>query len=234
MIFTLYSKGATGVDRGLWRFSRDIVCRVSLAMAAVIISGKTVLAHPHVWVTMKEELTYATDGALTGVRHIWTFDEMFSSYAVQGIPPRVKGHFTRQELSALAQTNIESLKEYGYFTSARINGKKQHAIFGDPIDYWLDYDASKTQLTLHFTLPTKVPVRTENLVLEIYDPDFFVDFGLAETDAVKLVGAPANCAVATHKPEDQNFLPTQRSNNASEANAGMGASFANKITVQCR
>jgi ABC-type uncharacterized transport system substrate-binding protein len=35
-------------------------------------------AHPHVWVTMTSELLYAPDGSVTGVRHAWTFDDMFS------------------------------------------------------------------------------------------------------------------------------------------------------------
>jgi ABC-type uncharacterized transport system substrate-binding protein len=33
-------------------------------------------AHPHVWVTMTEELLYAPDGSVTGVHHAWTFDDM--------------------------------------------------------------------------------------------------------------------------------------------------------------
>ncbi len=42
-------------------------------------------AHPHVWITASSELLYAPDGAITGVRHAWTFDDMFSTYALQGI-----------------------------------------------------------------------------------------------------------------------------------------------------
>jgi hypothetical protein len=30
-------------------------------------------------------LIYAPDGSITGVRHAWTFDDMFSTYALQGI-----------------------------------------------------------------------------------------------------------------------------------------------------
>lgn len=204
-----------------------------IAAAFVVMSNGAVHAHPHVWVTVTEELIYASDGALTAVRHIWTFDEMFSSYAVQGIPTKTKGRFTRDDLRGLAQTNVEALKEYRYFTSARIDGKKQIGLFDDPTDYWLDYDPSKTELTLHFILPVKAPKPVDQLVIEIYDPDFFVDFGLADTNPVKLVGAPANCTFTTQKPRDASFLPAQRTDNTSEINAGMGASFANTIAVKC-
>jgi ABC-type uncharacterized transport system substrate-binding protein len=61
-------------------------------------------AHPHVWVTFHGEVLYAADGTMTGVRHAWTFDDMFSAYALQGISRAKKGQYTREELAPLAQT----------------------------------------------------------------------------------------------------------------------------------
>lgn len=208
--------------------------RSAIAFAILILTATQTFAHPHVWVTMKAELVYAADGSLTGVRHAWTFDDMFSSYATRGVPAKTKGHFTREELHDLAQTNIESLKEYRYFTFAKIDGKKQSGLFSEPTDYWLDYDAAKTALTLHFTLPLKKPTATGQFVLEVYDPEFFIDFGLADNNPIKLSGAPASCTFTMEKPHDESFAPSQRTDNMSEINAGMGMNFANKIAVQCR
>jgi ABC-type uncharacterized transport system substrate-binding protein len=194
------------------------------------------LAHPHVWVTMNEELLYAPDGTLTGVRHAWTFDETFSAFATQGLTAKVKGRFTREELKSLAQTNIDSLKEYRYFTYARIDGKKQKDAFADPVDYWLEFNPKKTELTLHLTMPFKRPVSAKQLVIEVYDPEFFVDFGFADDRAVKLSNSPVNCSVSTEKPEDPSFKSTTKLGelfSTSEANAGMGINFANKISVEC-
>ena len=209
-----------------------------IASACLLALSPRADAHPHVWVTMIEELLYAPDGSVTGVRHAWTFDDMFSAFATQGIEQKTKGTFTREELKPLAQVNVESLKEYAYFTYARVNGKRQQHAFGDPADYYLDYDPKRTVLTLHFTLPLKTPVKAKALEIEIYDPEFFIDFGFAERDAVRLVGAPAGCKFATDKPSDGNFPKTLRLDQAfsfttSEANVGMGANFANKIAVSC-
>ena len=193
-------------------------------------------AHPHVWVTMIEELLYAPDGSVTGVRHAWTFDDMFSAFATQGIAQKTKGQFTREELAPLAKVNIESLKEYAYFTYARIDGKRRRDAFAEPIDYYLDYDPKQTMLTLHFTLPFKTPVKAKALQVEVYDPEFFIDFGFAEKNAVRLVGAPAQCTASIEKPNDGNFPATLRLDQVfqtSEANIGMGANFANKISVMC-
>ena len=211
---------------------------VVAGLACVLAATGRVDAHPHVWVTMVEELLYAPDGSITGVRHRWTFDDMFSAFATQGIEQKTKGTFTRQELAPLAKLNIESLKEYAYFTYAKVNGKREKDAFRDPVDYYLDYNAKETVLTLHFTLPFKTPVKTKALKIEVYDPEFFIDFGFAEKDPVRLVGAPASCTVSTEKPHDGNFPTTLRLDQAfsfatSEANIGMGASFANQMSVRC-
>jgi ABC-type uncharacterized transport system substrate-binding protein len=134
-------------------------------------------AHPHVWVTFHSELLYAADGTMTGVRHAWTFDDMFSAYALQGTSHAKKNQYTREELASLAQTNVESLKEYDYFTYARADGKKLK--FAEPVDYWLEYKDGA--LTLRFTLPLKVATSAKAMKIEIYDPSIFVDFEFART-----------------------------------------------------
>ncbi len=206
------------------------------ALVCVLAAANRAQAHPHVWVTMTEELLYAPDGSVTGVRNAWTFDDMFSAYATQGLEQKTKGEFTREELAPLAKVNVESLKEYAYFTYAKIDGKRKKDAFVDPVDYFLDYDPKETVLTLHFNLPFKTPVKAKALQVEIYDPDFFIDFGFAENDPVRLVSAPANCTAAIQKPNDGNFPSSLRLDKAfqtSEANAGMGVNFANRISVNC-
>jgi len=209
---------------------------VIAALAGLSAAAERAQAHPHVWVTMNEELLYAPDGSVTGVRHAWTFDDMFSAFATQGIEQKTQGTFTREELAALAKVNVESLKEYAYFTYAKVNGKKDKDAFSDPIDYYFDYDPKESVLTLHFTLPFKAPVKAKALQIEVYDPEFFIDFGFAEKDAVRLVAAPARCTASIEKPSDANFPVSLRLNRAfqtSEANVGLGANFANKISVTC-
>ena len=75
---------------------------VLAACAGLAIAGTAAFAHPHVWVTMKSEVVYAPDGTVTGVRHAWTFDDMFSVFATQGIDSKKKGEYTREELAPLA------------------------------------------------------------------------------------------------------------------------------------
>src|SRR6202163_5017910 len=137
-----------------------------LLVGALAVGTGAAQAHPHVWITATSELLYAPDGSVTGVRHAWTFDDMFSTYALQGIETKTKGVYSREELAPLAQTNVESLKEFGFFTFAKADGKKEK--FLEPVDYYLEHKDGA--LVLHFTLPFKTPFKTKALALEIFDP----------------------------------------------------------------
>jgi len=212
----------------------DRLIRIFAAtLASFVLVSTQAQAHPHVWVTMKSEIVYASDGAVTGIRHAWSFDDMFSAFATQGLESKQKGVFTRDELAPLAEVNVTSLKEFDYFSFAKANGKK--AELGDAIDYWLDYMDSV--LTLHFTLPLKSAAKTQSFELEVYDPTYFVDFALAEKNPVALAQAPAACKLSVGKPQEMTAAAARR---LAEIPAGetipsnsYGSQFANKISVKC-
>ncbi|MGX9393953.1 DUF1007 family protein (plasmid) [Nitrobacteraceae bacterium UC4446_H13] len=190
-------------------------------------------AHPHVWVTIHSEVLYSADGMMTGIRHRWTFDDMFSAYALQGIHHAKKGQYTRGELSGLAEVNVTSLKEYDYFTYAKADGKKTK--FSDPVDYWLEYKDSA--LTLHFTLPLKKPAPARAMLIEIYDPTIFVDFEFAKESPVTLNGAPQGCKLKVDLPHEptpaEQFRMSQLDQNPLNPFDTFGEIFSNKIEVKC-
>ena len=202
-----------------------------LVTGGLALGTGTAEAHPHVWITAKSELLYAPDGSVSGVRHAWTFDDMFSTYALQGLTTKTKGVYSREELAPLAQTNVESLKEFGFFTFARADGRKEK--FLEPVDYFLEY--KDTALTLHFTLPVKTPFKAKQLALEVFDPAFFIDFKFEDKDPIRLVGAPDACKMQFQRPNDgtANAQRLNENNFASGDNSNYGAMFANKIMVEC-
>ena len=206
---------------------------ILLALLSLALSG-VARAHPHVWVTMHTDLVYGPDGTITGVRHAWAFDDMFSAFATQGLESKEKGKFTRDELAPLAKVNVDSLKEYGYFTYVTADGKK--VAMGDPLPgYWLDYKDSI--LTLNFTLPLKKPVKSRLLKIEIYDPTIFVDFEFAKDKPVETTGLPSGCKMDVVLPKD---ITTTQSQTLGEAffnqlsvSSDFGEQFANRILVNC-
>ena len=205
---------------------------IALAISALATSAQ---AHPHVWVAFKSDVVYAPDGSVTGIRHAWSFDDMFSTFATQGIEAKEKGKFTREELAPLAEVNVTSLKEFEFFTYVTADGKKQELTDPSQGEYWLDFKDSV--LTLNFTLPLKTPVKARNLEVEVYDPTVFVDFAFEKNEPVKLAGAPAACKLVTELPRELSFAESKRLSQIgpTEKNTSMaiGAQLANKIKVAC-
>jgi ABC-type uncharacterized transport system substrate-binding protein len=190
-------------------------------------------AHPHVWVTLHSEILYSPEGAMTAVRHAWAFDDMFSAYALQGIKHAKKGQYSREELASLAQLNVDSLKEYDYFTFARGDGKKLK--FSGPVDYWLEY--RNPELILHFTLPLKTPAMAKAMQVEVYDPSIFVDFEFAREKPVLLDGAPPQCALTVDLPHQPTPAEQARLSQLDvtplDPSSAYGEIFANKMLVKC-
>lgn len=202
-----------------------------LGFIIMLTCGLEASGHPHVWITARSEILFSPEGFITAVRHAWTFDDMFSSYALQGVASAKKGVFTRDELAPLALTNVEALKDFDYFTFAKADGRKQK--FGDPVDYF--FETENDQLVLHFTLPFKNPIKARQLVLEIFDPTYFIAFEMAKSDPVVLNHAPVKCT-ATLRPPRNDAAMSRKMNEENFLTGdaiGDGALFSSYITVAC-
>ena len=183
-------------------------------------------AHPHVFVVAKEQVLFAADGKVSGIRAAWTFDDMYSSFLVQGIgsPGDI---LTEEQLAPLAKTNVESLAEFGYFTVAKAHGKALE--FAEPIDYKLHEGADKL-ITLSFTLPLKRTVAAAPaFTLSVYDPTYFVSFELADKDPVALVSAPSGCSASVSKPQALDVADNQKLSEAYFSNMSPGTDFGIKL-----
>ncbi len=206
---------------------------ILIGVSAIAVASAA-SAHPHVFVVAKEEVIFGTDGKVTGIRAAWTFDDMYSSFAIQGLgdPNKI---LTTDELAPLAKTNVESLAEFGYFTVAKVAGKA--VLFGDPTDYLLEETPDKL-VTLHFTLPLKEPAAANRAFsLQVYDPTYFVSFDFADKDPVALKNAPSGCSSSVTKPRSLDSGDNQKLSEAFFSNMSPGVDFgiklASRIIVAC-
>lgn len=206
-------------------FSRWLV----LILAAAAVAGPTgALAHPHVWVAVRSEVIFAPDGRVTAVRHSWTFDEMYSAFAVQGLGKR--GKPTQEELNGLARVNVKQLEEYNYFTVVRAGGAR--AEFRPVSDATITLDA-KQNVTLHFTAEFKEPASAARaFVLQVFDPDYFVAFDFEKNDPVKLKNAPAGCSLRMVTPKPLSDADMKRLQDVAGTNTSPGADFGMKLATR--
>lgn len=165
------------------------------ALGAMVATGPA-MAHPHVWVVSKSRVLVDSD-AVAAIEQVWTFDEFYSTMAVQGLDTNNDGQYSKAELAELAKINMEGLKEFGYFTEGRAGEAK--LAFATPTNAFLDYTGGI--LTLHFKLPLAAPAKVTDFTFATYDPSFFIAFEAAKEDAVTLAGAPASCGIELRDTE---------------------------------
>jgi len=215
----------------------EIGWAVLSAVCILVTVAGSARAHPHVFVDFQAQILFDAQGRITHVRNVWRFDRAFSAFASQGLDKDGDGKLSEKELAPLAKTNVESLKEYAFFTHLKIG--KQRLKFEFPDQYFLrEYDG---HLTLFFQLPLTTPTAPgPTTTLEIYDPEYFVAFTFAKHDPIALYQAPAGCVAQIHPPRpldanimaklaaipaDQHDLPTELQ--------GAAVDLANVITLTC-
>lgn len=213
--------------------------RACAAAATVVglslVTAEAANAHPHVWVTYEATIVY-NNGAVTGLEHVWSFDDMYTAMAIQGLDKNNDGKYTREELAELAKVNMDGLKDFNYFTFAKLNGTELK--FAGPADPWLEYENGI--LRLHFRMPLEQPVLAEaqGLNFSIYDPSFFIAFEPEKTDALKLASAPEGCTATFVDPEaDKNAEDAKKLGEAFFQELGgenYGMSQAKSVSVTCK
>ncbi|MEP4770646.1 MAG: DUF1007 family protein [Roseibium sp.] len=201
-----------------------------IALGFLVSAAAGVYAHPHVFIEARSSLVFDDNGKAVSVRHVFRFDDAFSAFAIQGFDKNGDGVYSRDELSELADVNIESMADFGYFTFG--DNTRIELDFGAPTDYWLevatvelenywvmkpeDFEAIREDidrnggsvpeavdlLELHFTLPLKDASDAANpITLDVYDPTYYVDFRFASAEsALGTVNAPGTCQITRKVP----------------------------------
>lgn len=207
---------------------------LGLGGAALLAFSGQANAHPHVWVTVETEIQTDADKNVTGFRHKWTFDEFYSSFATQGLDKNGDGQFQAEELKDLAEVNITSLKEFGFFTFPRLAGQEIERL--EPRDYTLEHQGGA--LTLNFTLPLKEPVakaKLKEFEFAVYDPTMYVGFAFAKEKAVRLAASASDCKAEIAGAQAQ--APAKSLSESLFSNmdqlTNFGQQYAETVRVQC-
>lgn len=131
------------------RHAGAALAAVAASLAAASVAG----AHPHVWVAVETTVVY-DKGAVSALRQRWTFDELYSTMAVEGLDANKDGNYDKSELAELTKVNMEGLKDFEYFTFAKL--ADQPLAFDAPQNAWMEFaEGASPGPTSDLTLPAE-------------------------------------------------------------------------------
>lgn len=178
--------------------------RTRLSAIVLCLWAGSAQAHPHMWIDAKMDLQFDAQGQLVAVTQDWMFDELFSSYAKQGLPETAEGGPPQAELDKIAQDWMSALSDplSHYFTTVSQGGNE--LAVGVPRGVKAIWQPTTDQLTLRFELPLLEPATVTRLpvTVSVADPTYFVAYSFEEPKAVTARTAPSNCR-ADYKPPDR-------------------------------
>jgi ABC-type uncharacterized transport system substrate-binding protein len=198
------------------RFALRTVRRLLLALA-LTLPAAAAEAHPHIWIRATATLQFE-NGKITGILHEWVFDDFFSNALISDFDKNKDKSFDDAEIKELHANAFVALKEFGYFTHARVDGKPIK------IEQTRDFRPSikDNRVIYRFVavLPQPVDPRAQQFDAGVYDDSYYVDVEVNPQLGVKLAGLGSEaCKFAVI--EDRS------------APLYFGAIFARRIEIRC-
>jgi len=163
-------------------------------------AATSTFAHPHIFIDARVVVVFNEQGEMAGLRQAWSFDALYSAWAVQGLDEDGDGLVSSEELQPLADDNMQGLKEFEYYTVAGLMGEP-NLKFATGRDAHMEYDG--TNLVLAFAIDFEQPVKPNtDIEIEVADPEYYSAFQFAENEAVFFDNAPKSCTAEVNGPRE--------------------------------
>jgi ABC-type uncharacterized transport system substrate-binding protein len=136
-------------------------------------------AHPHVFIDTRIEVILDGDNRATAVRISWTYDDLYSLFVVgdMQLDPDWDGKLTPEEEAKLSGFDMKWDAGFAGDTYA-LMGDSDLALSG-PEDWGASYADGKITSTHLRRFEVPVAVGSEPLLVQVYDPGFYVAYTIA-------------------------------------------------------
>jgi len=150
---------------------------VGLLGAGLLAAGPA-LAHPHVWIDTRIEVILDAENQATGLRISWTYDDLYSLYIIgdKGLDPDWDGALTPEEVAGLAGFDMAWDEGFAGDTYA-LTGDRALAL-SRPVEWTAGYAGGKISSTHLRLFDVPVPVDAVPLVVQVYDPGYYVAYAI--------------------------------------------------------
>ena len=211
---------------------------LKLTPLLLAVAAGPAAAHPHVWIDAGIEVILNDRNEATGVRISWTYDDLYSLYVVgdMGLDQDWDGKLTPEEEAKLAGFDMKWDPGFPGDTYALIDGAALD--LSRPSDWTASYAGGRITSTHLRTFAAPVPVGDKPLILQVYDPGYYVAYSIPGDPVVT---GGTGCSARTFVPdlgEAEQKLMEALSEYTPDVDLeaefpAVGANFAEEVRVTC-
>lgn len=178
---------------------------MSRIAAILLISAMTFLArivpavpHPHILAEARLEIIVDEAGGVASLKHLWRFDEFFSSTVILEFSTGGDFELNDEDLLNVSRTIHASLAHFNYFQT--ILSDAQEVAMNPPDELQAYFDDS--QLVVVFETAPRDPLPLSGSVtFGIYDPTLFTAIEFQEDEHISVSRVPAGCEQVIVRPD---------------------------------
>ncbi|SPF78572.1 hypothetical protein ALP8811_02500 [Aliiroseovarius pelagivivens] len=171
-----------------------------LSIPIIAATALPLASHPHVFIDAGANLLFDDAGQLAAVRVFWAYDEFYSLLLVEDNGLDADGDGTPEQAALDAYAGQDVDWAAGFPGDLYLQDKGSDVALLGPVEHGMRYEDGRV-ISWHIRpLETRVSVGAEPLLVQIYDPTFFVAYDVRLPVTVK---GPEGCTVE-HIPADLN------------------------------
>jgi ABC-type uncharacterized transport system substrate-binding protein len=205
------------------------------AVATLLAAPVPASAHPHVFAEARLDVVVNADQTVKSLRHLWRFDDLFSSTVLMEFDKNADLKLDDAELKEVSDTVYASLAEFGYFQIVTSNGKDVG--MKPPAKLMANYQDD--QLIILFESEPKDPLKLDGKVdFGVYDPTFYTAIDFVDDENMSVADMPASCTRSVIRPDPDEAL-AQNQSTLTDAffndptGTDMSKIFATKLELNC-
>lgn len=204
-------------------------------LAVLFLHVKQAEAHPHEWMDLRTTPIFDANRNIIALRQQWLFDVYYTALSLPDFDTNGNKTLDAAEVTALADANLNNLKEFDYFTNMTAGGSK--VAFAGIEDVQSDLENGRVRMA--FTLKLKEPVNpfAQPVRYSIYDPSYYVEMIHDKKEPVSFSGiAEGVCRadIARPKPDTVWVELAKSLDKNAVAPEDLGRNFAEQIGITCK
>jgi ABC-type uncharacterized transport system substrate-binding protein len=208
---------------------------LGLAAASLLASAVPASVHPHVFAEARLDVTLNDDMSVKSLRHVWRFDDLFSSTVLVEFDKNSDLELDDSELQEVSGTIFASLAEFNYFQLVSVDGKD--VAMKPPAALMANFEDN--QLIVLFESEPAAPLKLAGkLDFGVYDPTFYTAIEFVEDENMAVEGLPASCTRNVVRPDPDEAIAQNQASLTEEfftdpSGTDLSKIFATKLELTC-